>query len=156
MVHEQAGRQKWMRIILGVSLALNLFLVAFWGGQMLRSQPPVPSGDDPLARILAVAEANLPPSDAKIFRETLLKEKPRYAQTVEKLIQARQEMLKQVSADPFDPAATLTALNATQTAWTEFMDAIGRPLVDAVGVVSPEGRRRVVADQKPKGIMRVP
>ncbi|WP_107328178.1 periplasmic heavy metal sensor [Rhizobium pusense] len=65
-------------------------------------------------------------------------------------------MLKQVSADPFDPAATLTALNATQTAWTEFMDAIGRPLVDAVGVVSPEGRRRVVADQKAKGIMRVP
>lgn len=123
---------------------------------MMRSTPSVPRGDDPLVRILAVAEANLPPSDAKLFREALLKEEPRYAQTVKKLVQARQEMLKQVSAEPYDPVATLAALNATQTAWTEFMEAIGPPMVDAVGVVSPEGRRRVVADQKAKGIMRVP
>ena len=89
-------------------------------------------------------------------RETLLKEEPRYAQAVTKVIQARQEMLKQMSADPYDPVATLTALSAMQSAWTEFMDAIGGPLVDAIGQLSPEGRRGVVADQKAKGILRVP
>lgn len=123
---------------------------------MLRATPEVSRSDDPLARLLAVAEATLPPSDAILFRETLLKEEPRYAQAVKGLTQARQEMLKQISANPYDPVATLTALSAMQSAWTEFMDAIGGPLVDAIGEVSPEGRRRVVADQKAKGILRVP
>ena len=123
---------------------------------MLRATPEVPKGVDPLARILAVAEATLPASDARSFRETLLKEEPRYARAVRKVTEARQEMLKQMSADPYDPVATRAALSAMQSAWTEFMDAIGGPLVDAIGQISPEGRRTVVADQKAKGILRVP
>ena len=123
---------------------------------MLRATPEVPRGDDPLARILAVAEATLPASDARSFRETLLKEEPRYARAVRKVTEARQEMLKQMSADPYDPVATLAALSAMQSAWTEFMDAIGGPLVDAIGQISPEGRRKVLGDQNAKGILRVP
>lgn len=65
-------------------------------------------------------------------------------------------MLKQISSDQYDPVATLTALSATQSAWTEFMDAIGGPLVDAIGQISPEGRRKVLGDQNAKGILRVP
>ena len=156
MVQTQDGTRKWLRIALPVSLVLNMFLLAFLGGQMLRARPEVTRGDDPLARILAVAEASLPASDARSFRQTLLKEEPRYAQAVMKVTEARQEMLKQVSADPYDPVATLTALSAMQGAWTEFMDAIGGPLVDAIGQISPEGRRTMVADQKAKGILRVP
>lgn len=156
MVQTQDGTRKWLRIALPVSLVLNMFLLAFLGGQMLRATPEVQRGDDPLARILAVAEATLPASDARLFRQTLLKEEPRYARAVRKVTEARQEMLKQMSADPYDPVATLAALSATQSAWTEFMDAIGGPLVDAIGQISPEGRRTVVADQKAKGILRVP
>ena len=156
MVQTQDGTRKWLRIALPLSLVLNMFLLAFLGGQMLRATPEVPRGDDPLARNLAVAEATLPASDARSFRETLLKEEPRYARAVRKVTEARQEMLKQMSADPYDPVATLAALSATQSAWTEFMDAIGGPLVDAIGQISPEGRRTVVADQKAKGILRVP
>ncbi|RCI80121.1 hypothetical protein DNK03_00570 [Brucella anthropi] len=156
MVQRHDGIRKWLRIALPVSLVLNMFLLAFLGGQVLRATPEVPRGDDPLTRILAVADATLPASDAKSFRQTLLKEEPRYAQAVRRVTQARQEMLKQLSADPYDPVATLAALNATQSAWTEFMDAVGGPLVDAIGEISPEGRRRVVADQKAKGLMRGP
>ena len=156
MVQTQDGTRKWLRIALPISLVLNMFLLAFVGGQMLRATPEVPRGDDPLARILAVAEATLPASDARSFRETLLKEEPRYARAVRKVTEARQEMLKQMSADPYDPVATLAALSAMQSAWTEFMDAIGGPLVDAIGQISPEGRRTVVADQKAKGILRGP
>lgn len=156
MVQTQDGTRKWLRIALPISLVLNMFLLAFVGGQMLRATPEVPRGDDPLARILAVAEATLPASDARSFRETLLKEEPRYARAVRKVTEARREMLKQMSADPYDPVATLAALSAMQSAWTEFMDAIGGPLVDAIGQISPEGRRTVVADQKAKGILRVP
>ena len=156
MVQTQDGTRKWLRIALPLSLVLNMFLLAFLGGQMLRATPEVPRGDDPLARILAVAEATLPASDARSFRETLLKEEPRYARAVRKVTEARQEMLKQMSADPYDPVATLAALSAMQSAWTEFMDAIGGPLVDAIGQISPEGRRTVVADQKANGILRVP
>ena len=156
MVQTQDGTRKWLRIALPISLVLNMFLLAFVGGQMLRATPEVPRRDDPLARILAVAEATLPASDARSCRETLLKEEPRYARAVRKVTEARQEMLKQMSADPYDPVATLAALSAMQSAWTEFMDAIGGPLVDAIGQISPEGRRTVVADQKAKGILRVP
>lgn len=156
MVQTQDGTRKWLRIALPVSLVLNMSLLAFLGGQMLRVTPEVQRGDDPLARILAVAEATLPASGARLFRQSLLKEEPRYARAVRKVTEARQEMLKQMSADPYDPVATLAALSATQSAWTEFMDAIGGPLVDAIGQISPEGRRTVVADQKAKGILRVP
>lgn len=156
MVQKQVGTRKWLRIALPLSLVLNMFLLAFLGGQMLRATPEVPKGVDPLARILAVAEATLPASDARSFRETLLKEEPRYARAVRKVTEARQEMLKQMSADPYDPVATLAALSATQSAWTEFMDAIGGPLVDAIGQISPEGRRKVLGDQNAKGILRVP
>ena len=156
MLQTQDGPRTWMRIALPISLVLNMFLLAFLGGQMLRAAPEAPRGDDPLARILAVAEATLPASDARLFRQTLLKEEPRYARAVRKVTEARQEMLKQMSADPYDPVATLAALSAMQSAWTEFMDAIGGPLVDAIGQISPEGRRTVVADQKAKGILRVP
>ena len=156
MVQTQDGTRKWLRLALPLSLVLHMLLLALAGGQMLRATPEVPRGDDPLARILAVAEATLPASDARSFRETLLKEEPRYARAVRKVTEARQEMLKQMSADPYDPVATLAALSAMQSAWTEFMDAIGGPLVDAIGQISPEGRRTVVADQKAKGILRVP
>lgn len=157
MVQTEIGTRKWLRIALPVSLVLNMFLLAFLAGQMLRVTSEVPIHDDPLARILAAAEATLSPSDAKLFRQTLLKEEPRYAQAVKKLTQARQEMLKQISADPYDPVATLTALSTMQSAWTEFMDAIGGPLVDAIGEVSVEGRRKAVANQKQaKGILAPP
>lgn len=156
MVQTQDGTRKWLRIALPVSLVLNMFLLAFLGGQMLRARPEVPRGDDPLARILAVVEATLPASDARLFRQTLLKGEPRYARAVKKVTEARQEMLKQVSAEPYDPVATLTALSEMEGAWTEFMDAIGGSLVDAIGQISPEGRRAVVADQKAKGILRIP
>lgn len=123
---------------------------------MLGGRSEAPRSDDPLVRILAVAEATLPPSDAKLFRQTLLRDEPRYAQAVKRLTQARQELLKQISADPYDPVTTLTALSAMQSAWTDFMDSIGRPLVDAIGEISQEGRRKVVTDQKEKGMLRVP
>ncbi|GEM_PF-1825617 len=156
MVQKQVGTRKWLRIALPLSLVLNMFLLAFLGGQMLRATPEVPKGVDPLARILAVAEATLSASDFKSFRQTLLQEEPRYARAVKNVTQARQEMLKQISSDQYDPVATLTALSATQSAWTEFMDAIGGPLVDAIGQISPEGRRKVLGDQNAKGILRVP
>lgn len=140
--------KKWLRIAFSISFALNMFLFAFLGGQMLRPTPEAPGNGDPLLRILAVAEATFSPADAKSFRQTLLKDEPKYAQTVKRLTRARQEMLKQISADPYDPVATLAAVSSMKSAWTEFMDAIDGPLVDAIGEVSLEGRRKAVADQK--------
>lgn len=156
MVQTQAGARKWLRIALPVSLVANIFLLAFLGGQMLGPRSETPGNDNPLARVLAVAEATLSPSDARLFRQYLLRDEPQYAQAVKRLTQARQEMLRQISADPYDPVATLTSLSAMQSAWAEFMDTISGPLVAAIGEISPEGRRRVVADQKEKGMLRVP
>lgn len=155
MVQKQVGTRKWLRIALPLSLVLNMFLLAFLGANAA-CDTGGSKGVDPLARILAVAEATLSASDFKSFRQTLLQEEPRYARAVKNVTQARQEMLKQISSDQYDPVATLTALSATQSAWTEFMDAIGGPLVDAIGQISPEGRRKVLGDQNAKGILRVP
>ncbi|MFN3320068.1 MAG: periplasmic heavy metal sensor [Allorhizobium sp.] len=156
MVQILDGTRNWLRITLALSLVLNMFFLAFLGGQMLRPVPDIPRSADPLARLLAVAQATLPPSDAKLFREALLKEEPRYAQAVKRFTQAREEALNQISANPYDPVSTLMALSAMQSAWAEFMDTISGPVVDAIGEVSTEGRRRAVADQKARGIQRMP
>lgn len=136
------------RIVLPASVILNLFLLAIIGGHMWRvhSRGEIPGSGMALARALTRVEAILPAKDSAAFSQVIRRDAPHFTASVLQLRQARQALDRQISADPFDPAAARQALSATQTAWSHFLDDFGGTLVDALSQVSPEGRRKLISE----------
>src|ERR1700757_4787182 len=98
-------RRSWNRIVLPASILLNLFLLAVIGGDSFHV--PNRRGDPgmPLARALLRAESILPKQDADAFSAVIRRDTPRFGRSWEQLRDARQELDRQIGAEPFDPAA---------------------------------------------------
>ena len=139
-------KRSWSRIALPVSILLNLFLLAVIGGYLLhvrnRSENPVA----PLARALLRAESILPKKDAEVFGAAIHRDEPLFRRSWEQLREARQELDRQIAAEPFDPAATRQSVRATQAAWDRFVAEFSNTLVDSLAHISPEGRRKLVSE----------
>lgn len=139
MFYDANGRvRRWLLIC---SLVLNLFLVAVVSGQHLRhreSHVPV------LGRVLRHVTSRLDAQDAKAFRSVLHQEAPHYAQAQENLVRARAEIDRQLLAPHFDQVATRAAMREWQDAWDVFVGTFSDALVEAMGQLSPEGRRALV------------
>ena len=132
--------------LLAGSLILNLFLLAIIGGHVLH----VGAVRSPsmLASALMAAEKSLGPTDAAVFRETLRAEHPRFAAAALALAHSREALADQILAPHVDPAATHAALLAWRGDWIRFTDAFSGPLIDALGKISTDGRRRLVAERR--------
>lgn len=154
-------RAGWRWYALAASLVLNLFLAAVIGGNLLRPHVraiQAPVSDSPLARALVRAEANLSPRDAAAFRAEIVRGEPRYAQAAQQLTAARRALEQQVLAEPFDPQAASQALAAWRTSSAHFLDDFSGSLINALARISPEGRRRLVAERREvreRGLMPV-
>jgi uncharacterized membrane protein len=134
----------WRRIVLPLSIVLNLFLMAVIGGTLWHNRRPLPPGS-PLARALANAEAILPPEDAAKFGAVLRRDAPSFMDAAQKLRDARQELNRELGADPFDKDGARLALAAWQVAWDQFLSDFRGPLMDALAQVSADGRRKLIA-----------
>lgn len=136
----------WRRFALPVSVILNLFFVALIGGHVLRTRMDErAAASAPLMRALANADAILSAPDAAAFNAVMRHDAPRYVEAAHQLEAARDQLERQITAEPYNPAAVRQALAAWQLSWDRFMGDIGDPLVDALAQVSPEGRRKLVA-----------
>ncbi len=134
-------------MLLPVSLLLNLFLVAVIAGYLLRTHVHGTRAAAPLPRMLANADARLSSRDAAAFRQVLQRNESRYAQAERDLREARRTLRRQIAAEPYDPVAVRRDLAAWQSAWNRVMEGFSEPLVEALGQVSAEGRRKLVADR---------
>lgn len=139
------GSARWRGLPLA-SFVLNLFLLAVIGGHLLRARET--GSPALLARALAAAENSLDANDAAAFRATLRAEAPRYAEAGVALARSRATLARTITAQPFDPAATRDALLVWRGDWLRFTDAFGGPLVDALTRISPDGRRKLVAERQ--------
>ncbi|MCQ9154191.1 periplasmic heavy metal sensor [Acidomonas methanolica] len=140
MIFFDANGRPRRGVLIG-SLLLNLFLVAVVGGQYLRHR----EGDGPvLMRVLQHVTSRLDAKDAAAFRTVLRQEAPRYAQAQENLARARAEIDRQLLAPHFDPVATRAAMQQWQAAWNVFVGSFSNALVEAMGRLSPAGRRALV------------
>lgn len=153
---EKPQRQHaWVRIAFPASVILNIFLVALVVGHILhragygRDDSSIP----PMARALANAEASLSPSDASVFGSIIRSNKPGYIQAILEFAQARDRLGKQITTEPFDPAAVNEALLVWRQSWNHFLDEFDDTLVEALGKISPDGRRRLI-EQRKKGFIR--
>lgn len=146
-MEQQHVSRPW-RIALGLSVILNLFLLANIGGGIWRTHMLEQGGRSGLADALARAEAGLSADDAKAFDAVIRKGAPHYIEAAHRLRRARLAVRDQVTAQDFDPRKTRQALADWQTAWIDFLNAFDGPLVDALAQVSPEGRRQLVAQRR--------
>jgi len=138
----------WRRIALPASIVLNIFLIALIGGHVLRGGPAIAPDANPLARALANAEASLSPSDAAAFRQVMQRDAPHFADAAKQLAVSRRAVAQQIAAEPFNADAVHQALTHWQMALNNFFDAFREPLVDALAKVSPDGRRRLIAERQ--------
>ena len=102
----------------------------------------------PLARGLARAEAVLSPADAAAFRAVIRRNAPVYLEDQRRLTEARRALGRDITADRFDRDETQKALDDWRAAWNQFFDDFSKTLVDALAQVSPEGRRKLVAERQ--------
>ncbi len=144
----------WRRVVLPLSLVLNIFLVALIGGHVLRQQfrEPNPVAYGPagsmLFRSLARAESSLSPQDAAAFDAVIRRGVPRYAQAGLQLQAAREDLESKITAVQFDPQAVHQAFVAWQASWNRFVSVFEDTLVDALAQLSPEGRQRLVRERR--------
>jgi uncharacterized membrane protein len=137
----------WRLLALSASIVLNLFLVALVGGHLWQSRSNDAISGSPLSRALARAEASLPPRDAAALGAAIRRDAPHYAQAAQQLTDARQEFWRQVTAEQFNQHDVRQALDSWRTAWNRFLDDFSDTIVSGLAEVSPEGRRKLIADR---------
>jgi len=144
----RSPRRDWRRIMLPASIVLNLFLAALVVSHLLRAGSDAGAQATPLARTIAQAVATLSPNDATAFRAVMRRDAPHYLGAAQQLADARLDLDRQITTEPFDPAAVTTALSAWQVQWNRFTTLVGPTIVDALGHISPDGRRQLVAERR--------
>jgi uncharacterized membrane protein len=139
----------WRRIALPVSIIFNLFLVALIGGHLWRRDRGEIDGRPPFARVMERIEASLPPQDAAAVKAVIERAGPKYQDASQQAVAARLEVVRQITAEPFDQDALRQALAKWRVARDHFLDDFGDAFVEALAQVSPEGRRMLALELRP-------
>ena len=132
-----------LRAGFGASLALNLVL-----GGLLLFRDPGGGPADP-RRLVAHMERLLPPGDREVFHARMEMGWETRDAARRRLRKAFAEVRASIGREPFDPAALQAALAATRTEGAGFGQSFDTNLVQAMGAISPEGRRRIAEDMPP-------
>jgi uncharacterized membrane protein len=136
------------RVGLAASIVLNLFLIALIAGHVWQVRRMEAHGGTPLVRALARAEAALPPRDAAAFAAIIRRDAPRYAGAARQLNEARQALGRAIAAQEFKQDEVRSAFAAWQASFNRFFADFRDPLIEALAAVSPEGRRKLVAERR--------
>ncbi|MBR0681708.1 periplasmic heavy metal sensor [Roseomonas eburnea] len=141
-----------LRLILGVSIALNLFLAAFVGGQRWRARglemlalQPGPGlmeqgAPDPEGTLAHLVRA-LPPADAAILRASVRARMFELLDARRGFVEAAAAAREEVARDPVNPAALQAAIAEARRQRLRFGPLLEAVLLEAVPRMSPEGRR---------------
>lgn len=144
--NEIPGRRR--SVALAASIVLNLFLIALIAGHVWQARHMEAHGATPLVRAFARAEAALPPRDAAAFAAIIRRDAPRYAEAARQLNEARQALGRTIAAADFNPDEVRRAFAAWQASFNRFFADFRDPLIEALAAVSPEGRRKLVAERR--------
>ncbi len=145
------SQQPWRRIVLGVSLALNVLLVAYVATQMLQPPPP----QRPAQRAVGIQamieriSRDLPPGDKQIFEEAFARDRPRLMAASEQMRAARRSLDATIAARPFDPGATRLAMEQWRNAWQGMSTMFNESFLAALQGISPDGRATIVSRAPP-------
>lgn len=146
----QPRTRGWVKILLAVSLALNLAVAGMAIGAFVRNGGPPPGRDDmglgPLAEALA-------PADRRALRKAFVDHFPEFRKGREALRADFDALLLALRADPFDPAALDAALSVITTRNTERLSS-GREIMADYLKTMPDTARAEFADRLEKALER--
>ena len=123
--------------LLGLSVALNVFLLALVGMHLLRPHESGP--ESRLDRLIAA----LPAADGERFHAVLDRERPRYEPAREAVSTAHRALAAAIARTPYDEPAVRDALQAWQASWRGFSGRFNEVFLDALRGLSDEGRARL-------------
>ena len=146
MAESAARPRDWRRIALPCSIVLNLFLLAVIGGHFYSRYAGPPRDKTMLSRLLARVETALPADEAAAFKAVILRDQDKFFAARKELLAARQELMAQLTADPYSKAGMTQALKDWKAAWDGVSGEFSGTLVDALATLSPQGRRKLVAE----------
>lgn len=149
---------KWLLLVLGISLGLNLFVGGFLIGDELQEHRHPPRGDweRPHAdndRVVfgfvdRLATA-LPKDDRKEFMRVMETYRGELAAATMRVRQARQKVRGAIGADNFDRSALESALAEVGSNMQDMQKVLHGALADAVSHLSPEARK-ALANWEPR------
>lgn len=146
----RAGAGRWTKSLLAVSLGLNLLIVGLAVGSMLRDGPPRGGRDFGLGPL---SEA-LSRDDRKALRDAFLERHPDIRADRRDIRAQFDLLLSALRADPFDPAALDTALQAVARRNADLL-VTGRELVAARLKAMTSDDRTAFADRLERGIRKL-
>lgn len=128
---------RWIRILLFVSLACNLAVIGIVAGHQLRdgrdnySHRMSPPND---FRLLA---SSMPDAHSKILKEAFRASRAEYSERRKALGQMRQNMIRILREDPFDPEAFTAVMTEQKGFWTELSTRSEGLLMERINAMSP-------------------
>lgn len=141
---------KWLLIVLGASLGLNLFVGGFLIGDEIQEyrRPPHGDGERPRADndrmvfgfVDRLAGA-LPKDDRKEFMRVMETYRGELAAAATRVRQARKNVRSAIGADNFDRSALESALAEVGSSMQDMQKVLHGALADAVSHLSPEARK---------------
>ncbi|MDY0882462.1 periplasmic heavy metal sensor [Dongia soli] len=131
-----------------VSLCLNLFLIGLLVGGLWHGphhgwgSGPVAADDRPSGEPSKIGFMTVPPEIRKELKDVLAPHEAEIDRMRDAMRLARAEVAKQLSADPFDPAAFEQALDTMQQQGQVAQQMMHGLIVEAAPKLSPEMRQR--------------
>lgn len=147
-----SGAPRWMKLLLGLSLAANLAVAGIVAGAILKDGPP---RRDMMARDLgfgAFSEA-LSPDDRAALKRAFAERAPEFRDRWREIRVETRAFLDMLRAEPFDPAGLKALMDSQHARATERFE-LGRGLLydRIVAMSAPE--RAAFADRLEKGLKR--
>ena len=144
MTHHSVMRSlRGRRIAFGLSLALNVLLVAYVATQLL--QPAPPRRTVGVQAMIERISRDLPPGDKDVFEAAFAQDRARLMAASETMRAARRALDASIAARPFDPAATRVAMQQWREAWQRMSTTFEESFLAALQGISPDGRAQIVA-----------
>lgn len=131
----------WMKALLGVSLALNVLIVAAVAGFAIRHGGPGGGGG---FRDMAGLARFVPEEKRDVARTVLDANRDAFQDARQKMQAARQAAEEVFIAEPYDPEAVIRALDEVRAAGGEMLDLTHHAMADIGARLTPEERAEVV------------
>lgn len=137
--------RRWPRVVLAVSLVLNILFIGLVAGRLLAGGVfgPAPFGGPPMRELPELAQA-LPDDERDMAWAAFRERAPELRTAFMAIGAARDGVMDALAAEPFDPDAMDAALAALRERTEEAQAVVHGALAEISRNLSPEGRHAVV------------
>ncbi|WP_186455772.1 periplasmic heavy metal sensor [Nitrospirillum pindoramense] len=138
-----------LRLVFILSLALNLFLLAFLGAQQWRQRavlgalPPTlarSAAGNALATIIGQLAEQLPPEDSRLLRDAILSHMGQLEAAQGRFADAMSQVRAEIDRTPLDPDALRAAMAHAREERQPISPVLEDIMMEVLPKMSPEGR----------------